>query len=145
MLLPVLVGWIGLVLDSGLIMAAHRQTQNAADAAATAAAYDLLKGRSTITAYATAKTFVQTYNGLSQASVTLNIPPHQGPYAGNVHYAEAIITNPVHTWFIQVLGAARNRTTSARAVASYQPVAKGAGGVPIDPTADPGQDVYLVE
>ena len=43
-LLPVLLGMTGLVIDGGLLMAAHRQVQNAADAAALAAAMDKYRG-----------------------------------------------------------------------------------------------------
>src|SRR5262245_26816670 len=81
LLLPVLLGLLGLVLDGGLLMAAQRHTQNAADAGAMAAAMDLLRGKSTSTATATATTFVQDHNGLSAAAVTVNIPPQSGAHA----------------------------------------------------------------
>jgi Flp pilus assembly protein TadG len=42
LLLPVLLGVLGLTIDGGLMMVVYRQTQNAADAAALAAAVDLL-------------------------------------------------------------------------------------------------------
>ena len=42
----VMLGMMGLVIDAGLLMAAQRQAQNAADAAALAAAHDLMLGRS---------------------------------------------------------------------------------------------------
>ena len=59
-LLPVLLGMVGLVIDGGIIMAGQRQTRNAADAAAMAAAQDLLQGRSTTTAVATSRLIVDT-------------------------------------------------------------------------------------
>ncbi len=37
-LVPVLVAWVGLTIDTGLLLETKRQTQNAADAAALAAA-----------------------------------------------------------------------------------------------------------
>src|SRR5947209_4723036 len=81
---PVLVGWVGLVIDGGLLMAGQRQAQNAADAAATAGAMDKLRGSSNATALATANNFL-TYNGLSNApalvsGTSFNIPPQQGPH-----------------------------------------------------------------
>src|SRR5438128_10845740 len=42
-LLPMLLGTTGLVIDTGLLLAAHRQAQNAADAAALAAALQLFQ------------------------------------------------------------------------------------------------------
>src|SRR5438093_13241452 len=73
LLLPVLVGWVGLVIDTGLLLAGHRQAQNAADAAALAAAMDKFRGASDATAAATANTFVQQYNGLtSSPTLVLN-------------------------------------------------------------------------
>src|SRR5207302_10170033 len=74
LLLPVLLGMTGLVIDGGMVLAAHRQARNAADAAALAAAKDLLSGKSLATAQATAKTSVQSYNSLAKATVTPNDP-----------------------------------------------------------------------
>src|SRR3954466_445900 len=70
LLLPVLLGVTGLVIDGGLLMAAQRQAQNAADAAATAAAMDMYRGN-TANATATANTFM-TNNGLSGVTLALN-------------------------------------------------------------------------
>jgi Flp pilus assembly protein TadG len=92
LLLPLLLGMVGLTIDGGLLLATHRQTQNAADAAALAAAVDLYHGQSTATATTTATSYVQTYNNMANATVTINIPPASGPYMGNSSYAEAIIT-----------------------------------------------------
>lgn len=77
LLLPVLLAMTGLTIDGGLMMAAYREAQNAADAGALAAATDLLFGKSVSTATATAKTFVTSsgYNNLSTANVAVNIPP----------------------------------------------------------------------
>src|SRR5438552_6778307 len=126
LLLPILVGWVGLVIDTGLLLAGYRQAQNAADAAATAAALDKFRGADDATATVTANKFVQQYNGLSNSPTlvlnagnanAVNIPPIQGPYAGNAQYVEVILTVPVQTLFIQVLGINPNQTSVARAVA----------------------------
>src|SRR5438874_11104658 len=81
LLAPILAGMAGLVVDGGLLMAARRQAQNAADAAATGAALDKFKGASDSTALATAQSLV-TNNGVAVtltlnggASNALNIPP----------------------------------------------------------------------
>src|SRR5947208_16875196 len=75
LLLPVLLGMVGLSIDGGMMLGTHRQARNAADAAALAAAKDLLGGKTVATAQATASTFVKSYNGLGTATVTTNIPP----------------------------------------------------------------------
>jgi Flp pilus assembly protein TadG len=141
LLLPVLLGVLGLVIDGGLLMAAHRQTQNAADAAALAAAMDLMRGKSLADATTTATTFVQTHNGLANASVTINNPPATGPYAGNSAYVEAIVTYPVSTLFIQVLGVNPSQQVQARAVAGFEARSAGEGAIVLDPNARPGLSV----
>ena len=55
LLLPALLGMVGLVIDCGLMMATHRHVQNSADSAAMAAAMDKIRGRSNATAIATAR------------------------------------------------------------------------------------------
>ena len=74
LLMPVLLGMVGLTVDGGLMLVVYRQTQNAADAAALAAAVDLLKGKSSGAATTTAQTYIQTYNNMSSATVTVNTP-----------------------------------------------------------------------
>ena len=134
-----LVGLLGLVIDGGQMMTAHRSTQNAADAAATAAAMDLSIGNTKSTATATATSFVQQYNGLLTATVTVNIPPASGPHAGNSNYAEAIVSRPMYRlWFIPVLGDATLQTVTARAVAGTEGVNVSAGVIALDTNARPG-------
>ena len=141
LLLPVLLGMVGLSIDGGMLLGAHRQTRNAADAAALAAAKDLLGGKSVATAQATASSFVKSYNGLSSATVTTNIPPTTGPYAGNSHYAEVIVEYQLTTYFIQILGVNSSQTVKARAVAGFEAVSAGEGAIVLDPTAKPGLSV----
>jgi Flp pilus assembly protein TadG len=136
--LTALIGLLGLVIDAGQLMIAHRQTQNAADAAATAAAMDMLSGNSQSTAKITAATFVQQYNGLATAIVTVNIPPASGPHSSSSQYAEAIVSYPVAMRFIQVLGVASKQTVVARAVAGYEGSSNGASVLVLDPNARPG-------
>jgi hypothetical protein len=146
LLLPVLLGMLGLVLDGGLLMAAHRQARNAADAAAMAAALDKLRGASNAMALATANQYMTVYNNLPDApplvpGVSFNIPPKAGPYAGNAQYVEVIVTVPVKTLVIQVLGISSDQTVTARAVAGYEAVPAGEGIITLDPNAGPGLQV----
>jgi Flp pilus assembly protein TadG len=138
LLLPVLLGLVGLVIDGGLMMSAYRQSQNAADAAATAAALDKLRGSSDAVATRTATVYAQTFNNLPGATVTTNLPPLSGPYAGNPQYVEVIVTYPVKTLFIQVLGVNPDQHVQARAVAGYEATTPPAGIAVLDPGAIPG-------
>ena len=146
LLLIMLLGLVGLVVDGGFLLATHRQVQNAADAAALAAALDKQRGRSDSNALNTANTFLQTYNGLPNApalvaNTTFNIPPQTGPYAGDARYVEVIATAPVQTLFIHVLGINRTNNVTARAVAGYESVAAGEGVMVLDRAATPGLGV----
>ncbi len=135
-LLPVLVAMLGLVIDGGLMMATYREGQNAADAAALAAAMDLMIGRQA-SAQATGQAFVTdaAHNNLPDATVSVNIPPSQGPYAGLPHYAEAVVTVPITTHFIQVIpGFNRNRNVTARAIAGFEPIAIDEGVMSLNHT-----------
>jgi hypothetical protein len=128
----------GLVLDSGMLMATQRTAQNAADVGALAAAMDLYRGASVSTATTTATTFIQTYNGLSGATVTINIPPASGFYSGNGAYCEAIVSIPCTTSFVQALGLNSSQSVSSRAVAGYEPIASGQGAIVLRPDVQPG-------
>jgi hypothetical protein len=134
---------VGLVIDGGLLMANFRHTHNAADAAALAAAMDLLRGQPNAVAIATGTTFVtdSARNNLPDAVVTIHIPPSQGPYAGSPRYVEAIVENPANTIFIQVLPGLSDRKVGARAVAGYEFVAAGEGVITLNPQAWPGLKV----
>lgn len=136
-LLPVLVGFTGLVLDAGFLMAAYRQAQHVADAAAMAAASDLSQGRGQAQAVATATSYVREQNAMDDASVTVNLPPTQGDYAGRSPYVEVVVTRRVQTYLIHVLGNERSQTIIARGVAGYQPSTDGAVIVVLDPDPAP--------
>ena len=143
LLLSLLLGMVGLTVDMGLLLASYRQAQNAADAGAMAGAYDLLNGRSSSTAIATATKFVQDQSsGVFQFDTLVppKIGPESGPYAGDTNYVEVIAKCPLQTYFIQFLGVG-NKTVSARAVAGFEAVASGEGVVALDPTAAPGLNV----
>jgi Flp pilus assembly protein TadG len=142
LLLPLLLGMVGLAIDGGLLLANYRKTQNAADAAALVAAMDLLRGKSSSTATTNATTYVQgaSYNNMSAATVTINIPPSTA--AATAHrtgsYAEAIVTYPYNTSFIQLLGVNTSQAVTARAVAGWENVTSGAGVVTLEQSPQAG-------
>lgn len=139
--LTALLGMVGLVVDIGLMMGSHRRVQNAADAAAVAAAREMMRGGSADAARAAATRFVQTDNGLPDAAVTVNIPPKTGPHAGNPRYAEAIISRPYDTIFVQLVGADQDQQVSARSVAGFEAVTSGEGAIVLDPLSSYGLSV----
>jgi len=127
LLLPLLLGMVGLAIDGGLLLAAYRQTQNAADTAALSAAYDLLNNLSAASAQTNGANYVQTNNNMAKATVTINVPPSSGPHAGSANFAEALVSYPYQTSFIQLLGVNTNQTIGARAVAGLEGSSTGAG------------------
>ncbi len=156
LMLLVLLGLVGLVIDAGVLMAAHRHAQNAADAAAMAAATDLLRVGSKEVAIATGTKFVETINeknpdlagppsGVQEA--TVNIPPLAGNYQGASDYVEVIVTRQIRTFFIHVLdlipgvNMTASQTVTARAVAGFESVAAGEGVFALNPDAVPGIEV----
>lgn len=142
LLMVVLLGLLGMVVDLGLMGALSRQAQNVADSAALAAARDLLAGKSTGSATSTAQSFVTTYNSMSTASVTVSIPPATGPYAGVTGYVEVAIQQNYSTAFAHVLpGVSQNQPIAGRAVAGYEAVSAGEGVVVLNPDAVPGLSV----
>lgn len=138
LLLTVLLGMAGLVIDTGVLLTGQRQAQYAADAAAMAAANDLMLGRGPTAATATAKAFVQTYNLPGNPAPTVNIGPASGPYAGSTSFAEVRVTVPKKTFLIQLLGAPSTNNAGARAVAGFEAVSAGDGVVTLNPNAIPG-------
>jgi hypothetical protein len=141
LLLTILLGMTGLVIDSGLMIAARRKAHNAASAAAGAAAMKLFLERSSPAAVAEATTFVRTHNGLENATVVVNIPPTQGPQAGKAKYVEVFVTLPVEMNFIHILGVDRHQTVGARAVAGYEAAGSGEAVICLEPAARPGLSV----
>jgi len=118
MIVTLLLGMVGLIVDGGFYYGQRRQAQNSADEAARAAAYELAFGGDESDAIAAAYAYAAA-NGFDvngEESVTVNIPPVSGPNAGDSNYIEVIVGETPRTFFIHViLGSASE--VSARAVA----------------------------
>jgi hypothetical protein len=138
LLLPPLCGMIGLVIDVGVMLTVRRHAQNAADAAARAAALERVAGGSDADARVAAEAYVQSYNALSGATVTLNSPPLSGSYSGNPEYVEIVVTVPTEAWFIPAVGGPRSHEIRARAVAGPEALAAKEALCILDPNAVPG-------
>jgi Flp pilus assembly protein TadG len=142
LLLVVLMGLAGIVIDLGLMGVMARQAQNVADAGALAAARDLLSGKSAGSATATVTSFVATYNNLASASVAVYTPPTTGPYAGRSNYVEVTLQDSYTTAFAHFLpGVSQTQTVTGRAVAGYEAVSAGEGVAVLNPDARPGLQV----
>ena len=92
LMLTVLLGFMALVIDVGLAYMERRSLQNAVDAAALAAAVDLLNGESLDTAVASTLDYLERngYDIDDDFTFEANIPPQSGPYQGLSNYVEVL-------------------------------------------------------
>ena len=100
LLVPVLVGMMGIAVDVSVWYMIKRNLQNAADAAAVSASFEIVNGN-TVGAAIAAKTDAER-NGFDEAAgavLTVNIPPLSGPNSGNATSVEVIIIRPVPRLF----------------------------------------------
>ena len=111
-----IIGFVALATDVGLLWSERRQMQTAADAAAVAGVIALRTSANVTSAAANLATLNGYTNGINGAIVTVNNPPASGPYAGNSTYVEVIIARPApSTYFLRVL-AHNPMSISTRAV-----------------------------
>ena len=117
--MSMLVASVGIATDTGVLFRAKRRLQVAADAAAIAGTLDYLYNGSPTSAVKAAgqassdNGFADGFNGVV---VTATDPPADGPNAGNAAFLEAIVSEPVHTYFMGFAGI-KTVTVKARAVA----------------------------
>jgi Flp pilus assembly protein TadG len=137
-LMPVLVGLVGLGTDYGVWLGVSQRMQAAADAAAFSAATLLTNnsgGDATTQADAIASSFGFT-DGLNGVTVTVNKPPGSGPHIATAGAVEVIIQQPQRRFFSamifpgSVAVAARSVALSGNnglgCVLSLNPTASGA-------------------
>lgn len=97
--LAVIVGILAINLDGGRLLEERRNVQSAADAAALAGGATLYSnywtyhGQDPTGAAAAAAVAAAVANGIPSGSVTVNIPPQSGIYAGTSGYVEVLIQN----------------------------------------------------
>jgi hypothetical protein len=142
-LVPVLLGFCGLVIDGSMLLVQRRSAQHAADAAATAAAAALAEGKSANAASSVAVSYVQNDNELASAAISVQIPPSSGPHAGQAGFVEVQVTQPVPTYLIQAVGASSVNHVRATAIAGRKPATSGAAIVVLDPDP-PGLDLPAI-
>jgi hypothetical protein len=117
--MPLLLGFVGLAVDAGLMFRAEREMQTAADSAAIAGAEELNYGDVTAAAKADAARNGVT-DGKNGATVTVNNPPLSGPSAGNSGSVEVIVSTSQTTYFMSVLNQGPMNVIG-RAVAGHSP------------------------
>lgn len=136
----------GLAIDAGLLYVERRREQVAADGAAFAAAVELTKNYKAANRATGARAAALSYaatNGYNNDgvtnTVTVNIAPASGGFAGNVDYAEVIISVDVRTAFIRILGPSfATQRVQARAVGGVTGPLKPYSIVALSKTANPG-------
>jgi Flp pilus assembly protein TadG len=121
--MTVLIGFMALALDVGLLFRAKRNVQIAADAAATAAALDYYYSGSKANAIAMGRA-AGTSNGITNGDtngdvVTVNCAPSFGPHtSGSCNgYFEALVTQPNATTLTNIFGIS-SMNVGSRAVAA---------------------------
>ena len=111
-----LLGFVALATDVGVLFRLKRNLQTAADAAATAGALYASYGQSAESAAHAAASENGMTDGADGVVVTPHVPPVYGPAQGQAGFVEAIVTKPSNTIFMSLFGST-SVTVAARAVA----------------------------
>ena len=120
-MIPVIIGILGLVVDGGNLYAAKQRAQTGADAAALAVAHEL-RIQNTQT-YKDAGYEDAALNGFidgENSKVDIHVPPTSGPHTGKAGCAEVIIRETRPMLFMAALGKSE-ADVEARAVAGIIP------------------------
>jgi Flp pilus assembly protein TadG len=136
--LAMILGFVAIAIDGGLLLDRRQCVQSTADAAALAAANDLYsnyisnKGLDPNGTAAAAASTVAAANGFP--NITVNIPPLSGPFTGQAGYAEVYVNYSQQRYFSTIFGS-KPVPISCRAVATgrWAPVKDGI--LVLNPTA----------
>jgi hypothetical protein len=140
-LITVLIGFTGLVVDGGEASAEQEAVRGAADAAALAGVYSLGKGSTTVAAtiYAGQLLTAATLPAADLLITYLDAGAAPTAVAASVHTVRAVVTDDHQTFFLGALGIATIRlTATAEAVTSVGGAAScaiclmGPGGTTLD-------------
>jgi Flp pilus assembly protein TadG len=140
--MAVLMGFMALAIDVGLLFRAKRNLQIAADSAATAAALNYLYYGSVGTAK-TAAINAAAANGVTITDNDIHTPPSSGPNSGTTAgaYFEVLPNQPTGTTFMGVISHTSSVTVGARAVAGTPAASKACIWIG-NPT---GKDVFHLQ
>ena len=133
--LTILLAFLGLAIDVGYEQYMKIRMQTAADAAALGGSRELsASGTGNLVSAARGDAATNGFtNGQNSVTVTVNNPPSTGYSTSDSTAVEAIISQPVPTFFMQVLGFSSG-TVRARAVAKTEGGGASACFYTLDPT-----------
>lgn len=114
--MALLLGFVALGVEVGMLFAQQQALQTAADSAAITGAQETSYGDVVAAAKADAALNGFT-DGVNKVTVTVNNPPVNGPNAGTVDFVEVIISKQEQTLFMSAFGHGA-MTVSARSVAT---------------------------
>ncbi|MFP5234542.1 MAG: pilus assembly protein TadG-related protein [Acidobacteriota bacterium] len=114
--IALLLGFVSLAVEVGMLFAVQQGLQNAADSAAITGVQELNYGDATAAAQADAARNGFT-NDADGVTVTVNSPPASGPNAGTSGFVEVIISKEQPVWFMSLFGH-NSMTVSARSVST---------------------------
>jgi len=115
--LPVLLGGVGMVIDTGSLYDLRRRVQSAADAAAVAAAQEVrLQNTANVESSALHDAGQNGFKDSATTAVVVNRPPTRGHYKGDSDYVEVIVSADAPLFFMKAL-TDRQFTVLGRAVA----------------------------
>ena len=137
----ILIGFLGLAIDVGVLFRAQRRVQTAADAAAVAAGLAYYYGG----CIQCASNAAATNNGIADVSqVTTTVGPTQGSHLGS-EYVEVIIQQPNPTMFMAAFGRVLGSSSDGQVNVAARAVAGITAGknciYALDPTAADAVDV----
>ena len=115
-----LFGFIALGVDVEYLFHAKRMAQGAADAAAIAAAEQWKNSPTSARAAAVAMAKLNGFdNSLAKNPAVVTVgTPTSGSYSGSTSYVEAVVSQPISTFFMQVISHKPTVMVAARAVAA---------------------------
>src|ERR1700747_3316257 len=119
LLMPPLIGIVGLGTDYGLWTYTQQNMQGAADSASVSGAWAYVQGGTNSANAVQANAVASSYgfaNGSNGGSVTVNQPPTSGSYTSQAGAVEVIITGP-RIQFFSALYSSNQLTITARAIA----------------------------
>ena len=104
LMLPVLIGFVGLGIDVGMWFQERRNMQTATDAAVVSAAWEQASGASNAAMLTIANSEAARQGYIDGTdTMTLFSPPATGPYAGLTGYVEVSIVHPLHTFLSKII------------------------------------------
>ena len=101
LMLPVLVGGFGLVIDAGQAYDLKQRLQKVADAAALSAAHELRRGNDVGLVEVALRDAERNYLSLSNATIRVSNPPLTGPRVGNKSFVEVRVRAASTTRFMR--------------------------------------------